>query len=392
MFIHNFKYSLLLLLKNKQLIFWTLAFPLIMCVLFNMAFSDIAEKTGKSDPVDIAVINDDDFKSNSIYKDTLKTLGEGDDRVFNIKYVSSDKAKKLLEDDEIAGYLSVNGDDVKVTVNSTGIDETIFCYVIDEIKSDSSVIKNIGESKIEHELQNGNMNIDYEKIYNDVSKRVLESDVNIRDNSSDNLNDFVIEYYSLIAMACMYSGVLSLTLINYKLANITSVGKRTSISPAKKGGMLLGSLSAAFLVQLFGLLLLYLMMIFYVGVDFGNNLPMIILISILGSISGLTLGIAVAVFFKMGENAKTTALIGIVMAGCFLSGMMGITMKNIIDKSIPILNRINPVAMITDGLYALYYYDSMDRFIINAVSLIIFSAVMLIISWRGLRRQRYDSI
>ena len=264
MFMHNFKYSLLLLLKNKQLIFWTLAFPLIMCVLFNMAFSDITEKTGKFDPVDIAVINDDDFKSNSIYKDTMKTLGEGDDRVFNIKYVSSEKAKKLLEDDEIAGYLSVNGDDVKVTVNSTGIDETIFCYVIDEIKSDSSVIKNIGESKIEHEIKNGNMNIDYEKIYNDVSKRVLGSDVNIRDNSSDNMSYFVIEYYSLIAMACMYSGILSMTLINYKLANITSVGKRTSISPAKKGGMLLGSLSAAFLVQLFGLLLLYLMMIFYV--------------------------------------------------------------------------------------------------------------------------------
>ncbi len=392
MFIHNFKYSLLLLLKNKSLVFWTLAFPLIMCFLFNMAFSEIAEKSGKSEPVDIAVINDEGFRGNLIYKETLKILGEGDSKVFNIQYVSSDKAKELLKDDKIAGYLSVKDDDVKVVVNSTGIEETIFSYIIDEIKSDISVIKDLVESKVNQEMQSGNMNVDSERIYNDVSSKVFDFDVNIKNDSSGNMSYIMIEYYSLIAMACMYSGLFSLTLIGYKLADITAVGKRTSVSSSKKGGMLLGSLSAAFLVQLFGLVLLYLMMIFYVKVDFGNNLPLIILISILGTIAGLTLGIVVDIFFRMSENAKTTAFVGIVMACCFLAGMMGVTMKNVIDKGFPILNMINPVAMITDGLYALYYYNSTDRYIIDAASLVIFSVVMLILSWRRLRRQRYDSI
>ena len=80
------------------------------------------------------------------------------------------------------------------------------------------------------------------------------------------------------------------------------------------------------------------------------------------------------------------------MLGCFLSGMMGITMKYIVDKNIPIINKINPASMITDGFYSLYYYDTLDRFFFNIISLLLFSIIMFIISYNGLRRQKYDNI
>ena len=80
------------------------------------------------------------------------------------------------------------------------------------------------------------------------------------------------------------------------------------------------------------------------------------------------------------------------MAGCFLSGMMGITMKYVIDKNVPILNKLNPASMITDGFYSLYYYDTLDRFYFNIASLLIFAVIMLLISMFSLRRQKYDSI
>ena len=47
MFIHNYLYSLRLMLGNKQLVFWTLAFPLIMAMLFNMAFSNIEKSENR---------------------------------------------------------------------------------------------------------------------------------------------------------------------------------------------------------------------------------------------------------------------------------------------------------------------------------------------------------
>ena len=46
MFLHNLKYTIKTLFKNKILIFWTFAFPIILGIFFNMAFSNI-EKSRK---------------------------------------------------------------------------------------------------------------------------------------------------------------------------------------------------------------------------------------------------------------------------------------------------------------------------------------------------------
>ena len=53
-----------------------------------------------------------------------------------------------------------------------------------------------------------------------------------------------------------------------------------------------------------------------------------------------------------------------------------------------LLIKVNPVSMITDGFYSLYYYDTLERYFFNIVSLLIFSIVAIAISYRGLRRQK----
>ncbi len=396
MFIHNFKYSLKLLIRSKQLVFWTLAFPLIMAVLFNMAFSNI-ENSENFDAIDIAVVNSKDFDDSKIFKESLKSLSDesNDDRVFNIQYTDLGSAKQLLADEKIKGYLSFSGDDVKVTVKSNGTSETILKFVVDEIKSDSSAIINIGIGRIAKKAQEvklADLDIDYEEFFKELAVEITNEPVNIKDTSNSHMSYVMIEYYSLIAMACMYSGMFSMVLVNFKLANMSPVGKRSAVSPVKKSGMLLGSLAAGYIVQLFGIILLFGFTVFALGVDYGEHFPMIILLSLVGSLAGLSMGVAVGTLVKKGENAKVTILISVTMAGCFLAGMMGISMKNIIDKNVPVFNKINPVAMITDGLYALYYYGISERVWIDIISLAVFSAVMILLSWSGLRRQKYDNI
>ena len=65
MFTHNFKYTLKTLLKNRMLIFWTFAFPIILGTLFNMAFSNI-ENSEKLDIINIAIIENEEFAKNEI--------------------------------------------------------------------------------------------------------------------------------------------------------------------------------------------------------------------------------------------------------------------------------------------------------------------------------------
>ena len=202
----------------------------------------------------------------------------------------------------------------------------------------------------------------------------------------------MIEFYTLIAMACLYGGILGTVSINNVLANMSNNGKRVSVSPTSKAKLVLSSTLASYVVQLIGLLLLFLYTIFVLKVDYGNNLPHVILLSLAGSLAGLSLGIFVSCVFKTNENTKTGIIIAFTMLGCFLSGMMGITMKYIIDKNVPILNKINPASMITDGFYALYYYGTSGRFFLNVVSLLIFSFILIGISVLSLRRRTYDSI
>ena len=96
--------------------------------------------------------------------------------------------------------------------------------------------------------------------------------------------------------------------------------------------------------------------------------------------------------FKTNDNIKTGIVIAVTMFWCFLSGMMGITMKYIIDKNIPIINKINPASMITDGFYSLYYYDTLDRYFFNIASLIIFAFIMISISIFSLRSQKFEKL
>jgi len=393
MFIHNFKYSLKTLFRNKALIFWTFAFPIILGTFFNMAFSNI-ESSEKLDIINIAIIKNDDFNNNEIFKTAFEELSDknNDDRLFETRYTTEEEAKKLLEDEEIVGYMKLVNDVPKLIFTTSGINETIFKYVSEEITQTSNIIKNLSEEEIKKEMIAGNYNIDYESIYNRVIELAEEDNVRLNNVSNRNLSYTMIEFYTLIAMACLYGGLLGTVAINQNLANMTNQGKRVSVSPTSKGKIILSSVLASYITQLVGVALLFLYTIFVLKVDYGNKLGLDIALAMAGSLAGLSLGVAVATTIKSNDNVKTGIIIAITMLGCFLSGMMGITMKYIIDKNIPIINKLNPASMITDGFYSLYYYDTLDRYIFDIGSLLIFALILIAISYISLRRQKYDSI
>ena len=393
MFFHNFKYTLKTLLKNRMLVFWTFAFPILLGLFFNMAFSSI-EESETFDPLDIAVVNDDNFKSNEAFQGALKELSSNDNenKIFNIKYVNLDKAKKLLSKDKIVGYLVFNDEKPEIVVTTNGSYETILKNVIDEISQTIFITSTVMEDEITKQIIKGNHQIDYQALSNQVKQKIESANSNIEDTSSNHLSYVLIEFYTLIAMTCLYGGVVSMEAMNQSLPNMDSKGKRISVSPTNKFTIVLSSLLASYIVQLIGVFLLFAFLLFVLKIDFGSHILLCILISIIGSLAGLSIGLFVSTVLKTNENTKVGIIISISMVYSFLSGMMGITMKYIIDKNVPLLNQINPANMITDGFYSLYYYNTLDRYIGNIISLVIFSVILLTISGLVLRRQKYDSI
>ena len=146
------------------------------------------------------------------------------------------------------------------------------------------------------------------------------------------------------------------------------------------------------MVSLVGLALLIIFLKLGLKADFGNNITLVILLSAVGNLAGISLGVLIASIFKVSEGAKTGIVIAITMFLSVLSGMMGVTLKYVIDKNIPIINLVNPNNLITDGFYSLYYFDTLDRYFRDVRYLLIFIGICLVISFISLRREKYDSI
>lgn len=387
---HHFNYALKMLLKDKMLIFWTFAFPIILGTFFNLAFSNI-ENSEKLKVIPIALVQDEELKTNPIFKTAFDALSmpDSEHQLFQTHYTTEKRAQELLAENEIIGYLQLKNQTPSLTFNTNGINETIFQFVTEEITQKSHVIHQLIEKEMSKQQT---LDINPEQIYEDVLALVNEEQVMLTDISSEHLSYTQIEFYTLIAMTCLYGGTLSMIAVNRILANMSAQGKRTAISPTKKQTLLLSHLLACYLVQLLGLALLFLYTRFVLNVDYGNHIGFILLLALIGSFCGLSLGMAVGVLFKTTENVKIGILISVTMLGCFLSGMMGITMKYLVDTRLPLLNQLNPASMITDGFYSLYYYETFERYWANIFHLLLVSIVLIGVSIFCLRRQKYDCI
>ena len=117
-----------------------------------------------------------------------------------------------------------------------------------------------------------------------------------------------------------------------------------------------------------------------------------ILTAIIGSITGLSFGAFVSALVKKSENTKIAVMLAVSMIGSFFAGMMAPEMKYIIAQKAPILSYLNPVNLITDAFYCLYYFDTFTRYTINVILLCIFILVFCTGTYFIIRRRKYASL
>jgi len=386
MFWHNFRYALKTLLKSKELVFWTVAFPFILAVLFNLAFARL-HNYEVFEAFDVAIVNDESFEKNVVFRTAFESLGDGEEKLFNLHYVDKDEAEKLLEDEKVDGYVYFANDKPRVKIKTNGTNQTVLTTVTGQVEQSAYMINDIATTNI---AKSTGQEVDVAKIYMDAVAAVTNSGANIKDDSHV-MNMVSIEFYTLIAMACMQGAMLSVELTNRCLPNITNKGKRVAVAPTKKSTLIVSNLLSGYVVLLGSVSLLILFMRFILGVEFGSNIFLIILLAAVGSLTATMMGIFLSIALKTNEGAKNVVVIIVTMVGCMFAGMFG-GMKLYFDELLPFVNKISPVGLITDGFYSLYYYDDLARYIVNIVSLLAVAGVFLLLSIRKLRRTRYDSI
>ena len=127
-------------------------------------------------------------------------------------------------------------------------------------------------------------------------------------------------------------------------------------------------------------------------IDLGNNYLAILATNFMGSLIGICLGLMIGCIGKLTFSAKIGICTSTTLLTGFLSGLMFGNMKDVIEQNAPILNRINPAAVLSDAYYCISVYNDTLRYQRCMITLLIMSVLFLGIAFLGVRRERYDSI
>lgn len=397
MFFHSLKYTFLTLMRDKSQVFWCFAFPLLLGTMFSFAFGNLgASETFAAIPV--AVVMEEENEMKEIF-DTLSEPGE--DQFLDVTYCTDDEALSLLEEKAVYGIIQIDmpseADYAVITDRSDLPDAPLTLTISGEMNSDP-LYQSILSVFVEQ------INLQYHAIadiaFTDPLK--LEQVLNtMADEASylakeslgaETLDESLTYFFNLIAMTCLYAAMGGSNIAIDNQANLSTLGAKRSISPVNKFVSTLGDLSALLIFEFLTIIIALLYFSMILGVNFGPRSGFVALTGLVGCFTGISLGFFIGSIGRYNKDTKFGILMAVIMIGCFLSGLMVGNMRAIVEDLCPVLNQVNPAALISDALYSLIIYPSYDRYFTNIVSLLILSALLCIGGATMMRRKKYASL
>ncbi|MHB8128643.1 MAG: ABC transporter permease [Mobilitalea sp.] len=364
------------LFRNKEGMFWCYLFPILLATCFFFAFNNLWE-IESFETISIAYDNEGIEKDQ--FKNVLSEAKISETMMFDITYCDKEEAKTLLENDEIAAYI-VGSTNPVLYVKQNGLNETIIKSFLDSYRQMTVTVGTILKD---------NPNAMNEGLLDDV----MQYDAFDEEAKNEKKPDpILIYFYALMAFTCIYAANWGLEEVINIQADLSGRGARVSVAPIHKMRLFLINLLAAFTAHMGSILLLFLYMFYIMKINFGDNLFYLFVVCLVGSFAGLAMGATVGVWIKKKAEVKEAILTIVILGGGFLSGMMIADMKYLIAENLPLLSYLNPVNLVADAMYSLYYYDTYDRFYLNIGILCIITILLSVASYLGIRRKNYASI
>ena len=378
----NFKYALLRLMRNKANLFWILVFPIVLGCFFKIAFSNItASESFHTIPV--AVVEGDNADATAFHTMIEQLSGDSEDAMLSATFCDDKKARTLLEKGKVDGIFYTT-DTVELAVNSDLSDASINQSILQSLLTQYYLNRDL----IVQILTTNPGNI--ESLVDSIGQSVdTRKEVSLTRNNTDTYDQY---FYNLIAMACLYTAMGGINLAINNSANLSSLAARKTIAPAKRAALIGTELLAIILFESLLNMVSFLFIVTVLGIHMTTHLGLALLTILISTTFSITFGMFLGCVGPKSEGGKTGLMFAVVMPLCFLSGLMMGTMRMVVEKYAPFVNRINPAALISDSFYALNNYDTLIRYTGNILSLLLMTALFLIISILVTRRNTYASL
>ena len=349
-FLRELKYTAISMIFTVEGMFWTVAYPIILSSLFFVIFSAINTR-GISAAVNIGITETNPHRVIFNFIPIVHVIP-----------MEQEAADAALREGSIQVFIA---DDLSIRIYKDGIAQTIVKNIVEQIKQTDALGIPIMPSA-------------YRKQY--------------IDSKNEQNNSMMILFYSLLAMVSIYSMFGAISIPERMQANISKLAVRMSAAPIKRFRLYLSGVLFFVCFNLASNLLYigYVMLVLKLNLitDFAVTIPLLIYANLFGTAFGLCIGSIP----KLTENTKVMIGVFSSLFLSFLSGMMSVSVKTALDASVPILSKINPIALFTDTLYninILHEYDLAPLFFIVYSG---FIALFLSIAFFNVREVQYDSL
>ena len=182
--LHLLKYHLKINLRDFNVVFWPLIFPILLGTLFYFSFGTMKEADFEIVPV--AVVNEsgpDNGQSDEAWLKNLQNeiggmqngifvqyLRELDGKLIRVEELSEEQAKKKLKEQEVSGiYLCKEGEDAVLEVNGSGMKESILEAVLNTYLEQKDAFVEIATTHPEGLQAAVSQMQDYQDLIQDVS-------------------------------------------------------------------------------------------------------------------------------------------------------------------------------------------------------------------------------
>lgn len=376
MFMHLIKYRIRQTVRMKSLMFWALAFPILLGTFFYISFGSADTKENMAQIPAVAVEDQEKSPNGQAFLEFLKSM-DGDS--IRLELMTEEEAEAALLGDEAVGIFYC-GDKPALTVAGSGISQSILKALMDSYDKNAAMLSDIAQEYPEK----------MEAAVKAMEQwRGRTEDISVKGKTMDSNISY---FFALIAYACLSGAFLGVQASVDGQANLSPLGARRSVTPTHKIQFVLTDMLALFVIHFINVLILTGYIYFVLGIDLGSDVASILLVEWMGSTIGISLGLMLGCVGRLAFGAKMGLCVLLTLFPGFLAGLMFGQMKDLIEHHCPLVNRVNPAAVLSDAFYCIGVYNDSQRMMRNVGILAVMSAAMILVAYLAVRRVRYDSI
>lgn len=415
MFKHLTSYSFKIFVRDKEGVAFGLFFPLAFSLIYLFVFSGLLSGGNSFESIPVAMVFSGNNSEISSARNILgnlateteviageiqapaisPTANENDDNPF-IHYVavSDIKAQQLVANNQVAAIINVDNTDHQLAISMelapSAVNNFSSSILYSALSSFTSI--NAGAQTALAAVSDSDQPL--------LSMMNLEAQFNVDPQAANYIvaakekkgtSSVSIYFYACLAYLCIFFMSIGTHTITSIEPKYDTAALRSMVSPVPKYQRFLGNL-LSFSLPCFIIIYLILGIYYYNGVPLGNDWGRILLLMSMGLLVGLLSGSALASITKAKSNILNALFVGIPLIFGALSGLMSHDLKFFVDDTLPWFNKVNPVALIHDALFALNNYPTYEQFNQNIMTLFLMVVILFAITLIGLRRPDYESL